>query len=131
MMGAERDSVILNQTLADIRNGIKVSRPITIFAKEGDGGVSDYPIGWVKWYAYSYSCKDRAGNEVDLGVFETRDGLFAALRQYYDREIAAGRIARAEADRLYNSIAHNVRNVDEVPLTEKLRNYRSLYNPYS
>ena len=131
MLGAERDPAKLDQTLADIKNGIKVSRPVTIITKNGAGGINDDTIGWVKWYCYNYTFKDRAGKTVDLGLFETRGELFSALRQYYDRETAAGRLTKSEADRLYNNIAHDVRNVDEVPLTEKLVVYRQLYNPAS
>ena len=83
--------------------------------------------GWVKWYCFGYTFKDRDGNEVDLGLFETRDGLFAALRQYYDKETAAGRLTKEEADKLYNGIAHSVRHIDEVPLAEKLLHYKQLY----
>jgi len=129
MFGAERDPLKLIQTLTDIKNGIKVSRPITIYTKNGPN-VADNNVGWVKWYVYSYSFKDKAGNEVDLGLFETRDGLFNALRQYYDREIAAGRLTKAEADRSYSRVAHGVRNVDEMPLQQKLLNYKKLYNVY-
>ena len=130
-LGAERDIAKLNQTLADIKNGIRVSRPLTIFAKDGAGGVNDYIVGWVKFYVYSYSFKDKAGNTVDLGLHETRDSLFSALRQYYNKEIAASRLTGAEADRLYNGITHGVRNVDEMPLTEKLLKYRQLYDQYN
>jgi hypothetical protein len=62
-------------------------------------------------------------------LFETRDELFAALKQYYDNEIITGRLTKSE-DGLYNKIAQPVRNVDEAPLANKLLNPR-IYNPYT
>ncbi len=125
--GAERDPAKLRQTLADIQNGIKVSRPKLILVATNGKWTGMNLTGWVNWYCYGYTFKDAAGKEVDLGLFETRDELFGALRQYYDEEIASGSLTKAEADGLYSRVAHNVRNVDEVPLTEKLLHYKSLY----
>ena len=120
-LGAERNIRNLIQTRTDIRNGIRVSRPKTIFLTSGEG-LSDNIEGWMQWYVYAFTFQDRNGNIVDLGLHETRDSLFAALRQYYDNEIAAGRISRREANRLFNNIAHGERNVDEAPLMERLLN---------
>ncbi len=82
--GAERNFTKLNQTLTDIKNGIKVSKPKTIFITR-DAHDTGALVGWAQWYCYSYTVKDRTGKEVDLGPFETRDELFSALRQHYDR----------------------------------------------
>ena len=133
-LNAERDRATLQQTLNDIKKGIKVSKPIDIFITK-DGL---YPVlnritnfvGWAHWYVYSYTFTDKAGNKVDLGIYETRDGLFNALKFYCDKEARAGRMTKREANKLYGGLAHNVRNCDEVPLSDKLFNFRKLYNPY-
>jgi hypothetical protein len=141
-LGAERDKAILQQTLIDIKKGIKVSKPIGI-AITTDGtipdmlgcsyGYSPIPcnyIGWANWYVYSYTFNDKAGKEVNLGVYETRGGLFNALKFYYNKEVLEGRMTKREANKFYKEIAHDVRNCDEVPLSDKLLNYKNLYNPY-
>jgi beta-lactamase regulating signal transducer with metallopeptidase domain len=119
MLGAERDSEILKQTLIDIENGIKVSKAKIIYVKEGPGHKGD-SVGWLHWYCYGFAFRDKSGNEVDLGLYETRSGLFSALKQYCNSELEAGRLTQTEADSFYNSIAHGLRNVDEEPLKEKL-----------
>ena len=129
MRGVESDPVKLAQTLADIQNGIRVSKPKTIYLKYGTGPNSE-SIGWVHWYCYGYTFQDDAGKTVDLGLFETRDALFGALKRYYDGQVAAGTLTEAEAGLRYGKIAHNTRNLDEVPLPEKLLN-RHAYNPYN
>ncbi|MCL1940755.1 MAG: hypothetical protein FWG09_02340 [Synergistaceae bacterium] len=139
-LGAERNRAILHQTLADIKKGVKVSKPVHIYITD-DG---HYPntmssnsffarlnfVGWANWYVYGYTFTDKAGKEVDLGIYETRGGLFNALKFYCDKEVKAERMTREEADSLYGGIAHNVRNCDEMPLSDKLFNFRKLYNPY-
>ncbi len=116
-----------NTATLDIQNGIRISRPKLILVATPGKWTGQNLTGWVNWYCYGYTFKDAAGHEVDLGLFETRDELFAALRQYYDKEIAAGAMKKAEADGLYNKVAHNVRLIDEVPLKEKLVSYKNLY----
>ena len=56
--------------------------------------------------------------------------MFNALKFYCDKEVRAERMTKREADRLYKGLAHNVRNCDEVPLSDKLVNYKNLYDPY-
>ena len=134
-ISAERDKAILQQTLNDIKKGIKVSKPIYI-SITSDGlnptmtRATTNIVGWAHWYAYSYSFKDKTGKEVDLGIYETRDGLFNALRYYCEKEVKGERMTKREADKLYKGIAHTIRNCDEVPLSDKLVNFRKLYNPY-
>ena len=133
-LGAERDRKILEQTLEDIKKGIKVSKPIRI-PVTNDGlipvqNLSTNFVGWAHWYVYGYTFTDKAGKEVDLGIYETRGGLFNALKYYCGKEVKAGRMTKEEADSLYNGIAHNVRNCDEAALSDKLVNFRKLYNPY-
>ena len=134
MLGAEKDHEKLMQTLVDIKNGIRVSRPKTIFITEETGPASGIlgrsPInsqfeGWLQWYCYGYTFRDKAGNTVDLGLFETRDELFAAMKQYYDKEVAANRLTQLEADNLYKAVTHPVRNIDEEPLVQKLANLKN------
>jgi len=120
MRGAETDPAKLRQTLEDIKNGIKVSRPKMIYITHEAGPKGD-PAGWIHWYCYGYVFKDKAGNKVDLGLFETRDALFAALKQYCDTEVSAGRLTQREAARLFGKISHKTRNTDEEPLANKLR----------
>ncbi len=129
MRGVESDPAKLAQTLADIQNGIRVSKPKTIYLKYGTAPNSE-SIGWVHWYCYGYTFQDDAGNTVDLGLFETRDELFHALKRYYDGQVSAGTLTEAEVSLRYGKIAHNTRNLDEVPLPEKLLN-RHAYNPYN
>ena len=137
-IGPERNRDILKQTLHDIKKGIKVAKPLNVVITSDGLPVEfiQYPqtahniVGWVNWYAYSYSFKDKSGNEVDLGIYETRDGLFNALRYYCEKEIASGRMTKREAKKFYKGIAHNVRNCDEVPLSDKMINYKKLYNGY-
>ena len=130
---AERDRAKLQQTLNDIKKGIKVSKPITILiTSDGFRPLTSYTtnfVGWAHWYVYGYTFTDKAGKEVDLGIYETRDGLFNALKFYCDKEVRAGRMTKREADRMYKGIAHNVRNCDEVPLSDKLVYYKNLYDP--
>jgi len=139
VLGAERDKKILEQTLKDIKKGIKVSKPIHITITN-DGLNTSFPqppfttgitnlVGWANWYVYSYTFTDKAGKEVDLGIFETRGALFNALKFYCDAEVRAGRMTKREADRMYKGLAHNVRNSDEVSLSDKLLNFRKLYDP--
>ena len=141
-LGAERDKKILQQTVTDIKKGIKVSKPIHILittdglhpnhlacASMAYGGKCNF-VGWANWYVYSYTFTDKAGKEVDLGIYETRGSLFNALKFYCDKEVTAGRMTKREANRFYRGLAHNVRNCDEVPLSDKLLNFRNLYNPY-
>ena len=138
-LGAERDKKILEQTLKDIKKGIKVSKPIEIYITD-DGLYPEsrsYPfhtgptnfVGWANWYVYSHTFTDKAGKEVDLGIYETRSGLFNALKFYCDAEVRAGRMTKREANRMYRGLAHNVRNCDEVALSDKLLNFRKLYDP--
>lgn len=125
------------QTLADINNGIKIAKFKQIFIQDPGPQFDSYNLNnllpgnsrgcIITWYCFSYSFTDPAGNEVDLGLFETRDQLFAALWQYYGQEVAEGRLTPAEATGLYNDIAHTTRNIDEAPLMEKLLNYQT-YN---
>jgi beta-lactamase regulating signal transducer with metallopeptidase domain len=129
VFGQERDLEIHLQTLEDIAKGIKVSKRKSIFINEGTGPQSYLREGLIDWYCFSYTFTDLHGNEVELGLFETRDELFADLKQYYDREVMVGNITFTEAEALYNNIAHQIRNSDEVPLSEKLRNC-SLYSHY-
>ena len=49
---------------------------------------------------------------MDLGLFETRETLFSALKQYQNKEAAAGRLIQKEADVLFSGITFPVRNVD-------------------
>ena len=132
---AERDKKILQQTLADIKKGIKVSKPIHVYITRdglqpwGSLNATNL-VGWAHWYVYGYTFTDKAGKEVDLGIYETRTGLFNALKFYCDKEVRAGRMTKREADRMYRGLAHNVRNCDEVALGDKLVNFRNLYNPY-
>ena len=118
---SEGDPAKLRQTLADINNGIKVSKSKTVYSKSGEGPGSALigPISYFYWYCFGYTFTDQAGNTVDLGLFETRTELFAALKQYYDEEVISGNLTQSEADSLYNKIAHTVRNRDEVPLSDK------------
>ena len=136
LITVDKDLQKLEQTLADIANGIKVSKYKPIYLVSGEGplievvGVSSsksMQTSWIMWYCFGYTFTDSAGNEVDLGLFETRGALFAALKQYYDKEVAAGRLTQAEAANLYSKIAHPIRNADEVSLKEKLLDY----NQYS
>ena len=136
MYSAEREMAILQQTLKDIKKGIKVSKPVRICITS-DGlspalGLfySTNWVGWAHWYVYGYTFTDKAGKEVDLGIYETRTGLFNALKFYCDKEVRAGRMTKREANRMYRGLAHNVRNCDEVPLSDKLFNYKKLYDPY-
>jgi beta-lactamase regulating signal transducer with metallopeptidase domain len=129
----DKEMVKLDQTLKDIKNGIRVSKYKAIYISDGikplflnhwpseSDPVATTQINWIMWYCFGYTFIDKAGNEVDLGLFETRDQLFAALKQYYDNEVAAGRLTQDEAAGLYGHIAHKVRNNDEVPLADKLR----------
>ena len=126
---AERDQAKLSQTLTDIKNGIKVSRPKTIYIKDGIDPMGAF-FGWVTWCCYSYSFQDSAGKEINLGPFETRDELFAALKQHYNSEVSSGRLTQTEADSFYAKLAHPVRNVDEAPLVKKLLNPK-LYNSFN
>ena len=129
LVGAEQDLSKHMQTLADIGKGIKVSNRKSIFiANDTPDSIQNQGFdGYVEWYCFGYSFTDQAGNEVDLGIFDTRSELFAALRQYYDNEVTTGTLAAADAERLYSQIAHETRNVDEVPLQEKLNNNKE-YN---
>jgi len=132
MLGLERDAATLTQTLADIKNGIKVSRSKSIFVNDSTGPDGNI-TGFIHWYCFGYTFQDRDGNEVDLGLFETRDALFAALREYYEKEVYSGRLTRAEAESQYGKVAHKARHVDEKPLAQKLNNkeqYR-LGNPFT
>ncbi len=110
------------QTLTDIKHGIKVSKDRTVYLVDQSDPRWKNEIGEIKWRCFGYSFRNKFGREVDLGLFETRDELFAALKQYYDREVSIGNLTQKEGDDLYNSIAHQIRNDDEVPLLEKLRN---------
>jgi hypothetical protein len=128
-LSQERQDIVaarLEQTLLDIKNGIKVSREKSVFIlspgpQANRGGLHSFD-GILPWSCYGYSFKDKAGKEVDLGLFETRGLLFAALKGYYDQEVATGRISQAEADGLYNNIAHLVRWGTETTLADKLAN---------
>jgi beta-lactamase regulating signal transducer with metallopeptidase domain len=121
---AEANKYKLAQTLEDIKNGIKVSKSKMIVVKEGAGPqsslLSSAGTGYIFWYCFGYTFTDKAGNIVDLGLFETRSALFGALMSYYNEEVAAGRLTQTEANRLYIKIAHPVRNRDEIPLLNKL-----------
>ena len=121
---AENDLTKLEQTLADINNGIKVSKSKIIFVADdiGPQSVSSSTMRCFYWYCFGYSFTDKAGNTVDLGLFETRSALFAALKLYYDKEVIAGHLSQSEADRLFNKIAHPLRNHDEVSLLDKFIN---------
>ena len=132
LIAMNKDVQKLEQTLADIQNGIKVSKYKPVYLMNGEGplfevtGVNSKDsaqTSWIMWYCFGYSFTDKAGNEVDLGLFETRSELFSALKQYYNDEVAAGRMTPAEADTLYKKIAHPIRNADEAPLQEKILNY--------
>jgi hypothetical protein len=116
------------QTLQDIKNGIKVSKKLAnIYIVDSDSPLAYYGEGWITWYCFGYAFLDKYGNEVDLGLFETRDQLFATLKQYYDQEVEEGRLTQAEADASYNQLAHSVRRPDEVPLFEKLAHPYTLF----
>jgi len=113
----EREITLYTQTLEDIEKGIKVSKRKNIAVLPYEG-IDD--IAPIYWYCFGYSFKNQCGNEVDLGLYETRDQLFAALKLYYDRESAEGRLTPAEADELYKQIAHSQRFPDEITLGEKM-----------
>ncbi|MCL1975113.1 MAG: M56 family metallopeptidase [Firmicutes bacterium] len=121
---AEKDLSKLEQTLADIKNGIKVSKCKIIFVADdiGPQSVASSTMRCFYWYCFGYVFKDKSGNTVDLGLFETRSALFAALKRYYDKEVMGGRMSQGEADRLFNKIAHPLRNHDEVSLLDKFIN---------
>jgi len=121
MLGLERDAATLKQTLADIKNGIKVSRSKSIFTNDSNGPDGNI-TGFIHWYCFGYTFQDRDGQEVDLGLFETRDALFAALWEYYENEVSSGRLTKAEAGSQYGKIAHEARHTDEKPLAQKLHN---------
>ena len=133
---AERDKKKLQQTLADIKKGIRVSKPVRIYITNNgrspgtnNTGPTNF-VGWAHWYVYGYTFTDKSGKEVDPGIYETRTGLFNALKFYCDKEVRAGRMTKGEANRMYRGLAHNVRNCDEVSLGDKLVNFRNLYDPY-
>ena len=112
-----------DRILSDIENGIKFSRTKSIYIMDpGPQGEASALNGIIYWYCFGYSFTDKAGNEIDLGLFETRDQLFAVLREYYDHEVAAGRLSQTEADDLFTNVAHSERLPAEVPLAEKLAN---------
>ena len=110
------------QTLKDIKNGIKVSKKKeNIYIIDPESTATDWE-GWIAWYCFGYAFKNKLGENVDLGLFETRDQLFAALYKYYEQEMAEGHVTQREANTLYNEIAHSVRMEDEVPLFDKIAN---------
>jgi beta-lactamase regulating signal transducer with metallopeptidase domain len=125
LMMLDKEPAKLMQTLADIRNGIKVSRPKHIHLVDRGEPTADMLNEWIMWYCFSYVVKDKDGSEVDLGLFETRDDLFAALKEHYQQEVEKGSLTQAEADRLYKQIAHQTRNNDEMHLQDKLQIARS------
>jgi|GEM_PF-562927 len=125
----DNDKARYVQTLKDIKNGIRVSRNKENIYIVNSAPPFIEPEGWIARYCFGFDFTDRYGENVDLGLFETRDQLFAALQQYYEQEVAAGRLTPQDADALYNKIAHPVRMEDEVPLFEKIVNmYRTLDN---
>ena len=134
-LSAERDMAKLQQTLKDIKKGIKVSKPVRItittdgLYPDRSSNVTNF-VGWAHWYVYGYTFTDKAGKEVDLGIYETRGALFNALKFYCDKEVRAERMTKREANRMYKGLAHDVRNCDEVSLTDKLVYYKKLYEPY-
>lgn len=140
LRGVKISMPVLEQTLVDIKNGIRVSKnkPILVSHLAGPvagfdrtAGYIDFHPGtklrdtWIEWYCFGYTFKDKYGNTVDLGLFETRDELFAALRLCYDKEVQLCRMTQPEADGLYSQIAHSIRYADEVPLVVKLSNAKA------
>ena len=120
LITVDKESLKLEQTLADIENGIKVSKYQPLYVRKGSqtGAKGE----WIVWYCFAYSFMDKAGNEVNLGPFETRDQLFENLKDYYENEVAAGNLSHTEADIAYKKLAHSIRNNDEIPLKDKLLN---------
>jgi beta-lactamase regulating signal transducer with metallopeptidase domain len=112
----EDKSVSFIRTQENVGNGLKSPQPGTIFIKNGVGFRG--PSGkWMQWY--TFGVPDLASGRAESPLFETRDGLFVAVKQYYDSEVSAQTITQAEAELLYKKLVFLVRTMDEMTLLEK------------
>ena len=87
-----------NEILDSIKNGAKISKTIN-----GDDNIVmmvNAPTSESIGVSYGAAITEQDGEIFDLGAFSSEEERLAAVRQYYEQQVKAGKISQIEANEI-------------------------------
>lgn len=87
-----------NEILDSIKNGAKVSK--TINGDDSITMIGDVPSPENIGISYGAAITEENGEVSDLGTFSSEEGRLAAVKQYCEQQVRAGRISQSEANEI-------------------------------